>query len=271
MLDLPVEDLGERDYASAYQRQGDVHAQVLAARQSFEAMPDSGQWPHLPGRLLLVEHVPPVITVSNRPNAAAHLLASSQQLERLGVTVAQTDRGGDITYHGPGQLVAYPILDLNVLRLRLHDYLRLLEAVVIDLLATLEVPSQRDPSATGVWVPMHHARAAHDVHAPPAETAKVCAMGVRVRQWVTLHGLALNVTTNLSHFDLIVPCGLAGRAVTSIEREYAARFPAGAPGSFKAMPSLSGIKSLLAETLARHLNAHLDARSLDPRSISPTP
>ncbi len=292
MLDLPVEDLGHLDYAAAYQRQCDTHAHVLAARASFESQPDSTAWPHLPGRLLLVEHHPPVITVSNRPTAPSHLIASAEQLQRLGVTVAATDRGGDITYHGPGQLVAYPILDLNVLRLRLHDYLRLLESVVIDLLASLDIPAHRDAAATGVWVPSPQTSrepifksqtvvtpsqregeggglasvtaamplTAQDATSSLPESAKICAMGVRVRQWVTLHGLALNVTTNLAHFDLIVPCGLAGRAVTSIERDYAARFPGESPGSARPFPTMPHMKSLLATTLAHHLNAHLDAR-----------
>lgn len=271
MLDLPVEDLGHLDYAAAYQRQCDVHAQILGDRASFEAQADARHWPSLPGRLLLVEHDPPVITVSNRPGASNHLIASSEQLQRLGVTVAATDRGGDITYHGPGQLVAYPILDLNVLRLRLHDYLRLLEAVVIDVLAALDIPAQRDAAATGVWVPTQNARGEHDAAATPTHTAKVCAMGVRVRQWVTLHGLALNVTTNLAHFDLIVPCGLAGRAVTSIEREYAVRFSARGATPARAIPSMSHMKSLLASTLARHLNRHLDARMAGAPPTSSTP
>jgi lipoyl(octanoyl) transferase len=151
-----------------------------------------------------------VITVSRRPGARTHLLADEARLAREGVTVAETDRGGDITYHGPGQLVVYPIVDLNRLGLGLHAYMRALEGAVIDLCADLGLDAARDPAATGVWI----------------GPSKLAAMGVRVRRWVTLHGLALNVTTDLSHFDLIVPCGLAGRGVTSIERELGGRCPA---------------------------------------------
>ncbi|MFN7020836.1 MAG: lipoyl(octanoyl) transferase LipB [Phycisphaerales bacterium] len=189
-----VIDLGSADYQSAYQHQLAHHAEVLAAREA--GSPEVG-------RILLVEHVPPVITISRRPGAAAHLLATHDLLARSGVTLAETDRGGDITYHGPGQLVVYPIVDLNLLRLGLHDYMRLLEQAVIDACASFGVATRRDPTATGVWT----------VAEVPA---KLAAMGVRVRKWVTLHGLALNVAPDLAHFGLIVPCGLAGRPVTSL-------------------------------------------------------
>lgn len=159
------------------------------------------------GVILLVEH-PPVITVSQRPDAAGHLLASREALASLGVEVQATDRGGDVTYHGPGQIVLYPVLDLNAFGLRLHDYMRLLEEAVIRTLAGDGLAAERDATATGVWV-------------RPAEgeaLAKIAAMGVRVRRWISLHGLALNVTVNLQHFNLIVPCGLVGRPVTSLDR-----------------------------------------------------
>jgi lipoate-protein ligase B len=165
----------------------------------------------------MLEH-PPVITVSARPGAARHLVADARTLEANGVSVEQTDRGGDITYHGPGQLVVYPILDLNVLGLRLHDYMRLLESAVIDVCRTWGVSAVRDPAATGVWVTRSESdRTPH---------AKVCAMGLRVRKWVSMHGLALNITTDLSHFQLIVPCGLIGRPVTSFREVLAERCPA---------------------------------------------
>jgi len=161
------------------------------------------------GRVLLVEH-DPVITVSRRPGAGNHLLASHDQLKRLSVEVAQTDRGGDITYHGPGQLVAYPILDLNRLNLGLHAYMRLLEQAVIDTCSAWGVVGVRDSAATGVWVSRN------------GSTGKIGAMGVRVKRWVSMHGLSLNVAPDMSHFGLIVPCGLAGRAVTSLAIECAA-------------------------------------------------
>lgn len=194
-------------YDEAYAIQVAHHAEVLAAREA--GVPEIG-------RVLLVEHDPPVITISKRPDAAKHLLATPELLARHGVTLAETDRGGDITYHGPGQLVVYPIVDLNRLRLGLHDYMRLLEQVVIDTCETFKITAERDRSATGVWVQPPD---------PAAPAAKIAAMGVRVRKWVTLHGLALNVTTNLDHFGLIVPCGLVGRPVTSLRREIGLNCP----------------------------------------------
>lgn len=214
---IPVIDLGTLSYESAWAAQREHHAAVLAAR-------DAGV--PVIGRLLFVEHVPPVITVSRRPDARKHLVASAEELAREGVEVRETDRGGDITYHGPGQLVAYPIVDLNTLGLNLHGYMRFLEEVVIRTLARFGVEGHRDPGATGVWVMSRNSpvsEAAHEESSTntrmPPTAAKICAIGVRVRRWVTMHGLALNVSTNLAHFDLIVPCGLAGRGATSLRRE----------------------------------------------------
>lgn len=161
-----------------------------------------------PPTLLLVEH-DPVITVSQRKASQSHLVASPQQLAKLGIDVQPTDRGGDITYHGPGQLVAYPIVRLSDYGLNVGTYVRLLEQVVIETLAALTVIGFREPPNTGVWV----MPAAISSAAAPA---KIAAIGVRVKRNVTLHGLALNVTTDLSHFQAIVPCGLVGRSVTSL-------------------------------------------------------
>ena len=155
------------------------------------------------GELLFVEH-DPVITVTRRAGAAGHVLADDAQLGRLNVEVHETDRGGDVTYHGPGQVVGYPVVDLNRVNCRLHAYLRLLEQTVIDSIGAFGVVGVRDESATGVWVERD------------GVLAKVCAIGVRVRRWVTMHGFALNVDPDLSHFGLIVPCGLHGRPVTSL-------------------------------------------------------
>jgi lipoyl(octanoyl) transferase len=247
-LPIDVIDLGRVPYADAYAEQCRHHERILAARAA-----DAGPL----GAILLLEHEPPVITISRRPGARAHLLASDEQLRLAGVTLAHTDRGGDITYHGPGQLVVYPILDLHRLRIHLHDYMRLLESAVIDACAAFGLAARRDPAATGVWVrpvpPAPPALPSASLPAPAdadatapaaAPPAKVCAMGVRVRRWVTLHGLALNVSTNLDHFSLIVPCGLAGRAVTSLLRELGER-----------CPSMAIVKSTLADSLLRHLAA----------------
>jgi lipoyl(octanoyl) transferase len=202
---LTVIDAGRLSYADGLALQQDHWEEVLASRDADGSV----------GRLLLLEHDPPVITVSRRKTSREHLVATPELLEREGVEVHETDRGGDITYHGPGQLVAYPILDLNKLRLNLHAYLRFLEQIVIDTCADFGVAAHRDVCATGVWVGGDPATQTESCPGP-AGGAKICAMGVRVRRWVTTHGLALNVTTNLDHFKLIVPCGLVGRPVTSL-------------------------------------------------------
>jgi lipoyl(octanoyl) transferase len=229
---LTVRDLGRMPYAEAFSLQKELQRRVIEGR---------GGGAPAPMHLLLLEHDPPVITVTRRPGAAQNLLARPEDLAAAGVEVAPTDRGGDITYHGPGQLVAYAILDLNALGLRPHGYMRLLEQSVIDVLARFGIEAGRDPAATGVW--------AGD---PPA---KVCALGVRIARWVSMHGLALNVTTDLSHFGLIVPCGLAGRGVTSMERLLGER-----------CPSLNEVKRVLAETLSAALERHAAASI---RSASP--
>lgn len=229
-MPVRVIDLGRMDYQRALEQQQDHHAQVLASRESAGAG-DAGPRAEL-GRLLLVEHEP-VITITPKPSASAHLLATPELLARAGVTVAHTDRGGDITYHGPGQLVVYPILDLNAFGLRLHDYMRLLESVVIDALAEFGVLGVRDTSATGVWVARSE---------PPTPEAKICAMGVRIRRWVSLHGLALNVDPDMSHFRLIVPCGLIGRPVTSVRQELGV-----------ACPSMDVVKSVVSRVLVERL------------------
>lgn len=229
---LRAEDLGRIGYSEAYAYQVRCVESLLAAR---EAAVRAGRPLTDPGRVLMLEH-DPVITVSRRPGARAHLIADEARLAREGVTIAETDRGGDITYHGPGQLVVYPILDLNALRLRLHDYMRALEESVIRLCDRLGLHAQREPGATGVWIRT----------APGEEPAKVCAMGVRVTRWVSMHGLALNVNPRMDHFDLIVPCGLIGRRVTSLRALMGDRCPD--------MPS---VKAMLAEALAGVLGTRL--------------
>ncbi len=209
---MTVVDLGEIDYDEALARQRRAQQAVIEARGSGEGAMT----------LFLLEHVPAVITVSRRRGARTHLVAGDEQLRAAGVEVAETDRGGDVTYHGPGQLVAYPILDLNALGLRLHGYMRLLEQIVIDTLAEFGIEGERDPAATGVWVGGSDGATKRR---SDEGARKICAMGVRVSRWVSMHGLALNVTTNLEHFDLIVPCGLARRSVTSMQRELSDRCP----------------------------------------------
>ena len=193
-------DLGVISYAKAYEIQVASHARVVAARQPMDAPFSPAQ---RAGVVYFLEHVPAVVTVSRRIDARRNLLRTPEQLAALGVECVETDRGGDVTWHGPGQIVVYLILDLNRLGLRVNGYLRMLEGAVIETLAHFGVHGERDPGATGVWV----------------GNQKICAMGVKLARWVSMHGIALNVNPNLSQFDLIVPCGLLGRGVTSVDRE----------------------------------------------------
>jgi lipoyl(octanoyl) transferase len=211
-LTLAVRDLGRLAYAPAMQVQVQVHQAVLDGDQ--------------PPTLLLVEH-DPVITVSQRKGSAEHLLASPQQLAQLGIDVQPTNRGGDITYHGPGQLVAYPILPLAPLGLNVGRYMRLLELAVIDTLAAFGIDGIQQPGLTGVWTPAPGSapRSIAGRDGPPNPPAKICALGVRVRRNVAMHGLALNVRVDLTHFATIVPCGLAGRRVTSMHEHLGERTP----------------------------------------------
>jgi lipoyl(octanoyl) transferase len=151
--------------------------------------------------LLLLEH-PPVVTLG-RASKEKHLVASPQFLQSKGVELFEAERGGDVTFHGPGQLVGYPIVDLKRHREDLHWYLRKIEEALIETLADYGIPGERNPAYTGVWT---HGK-------------KIASIGVHARDWVTWHGFALNVTTDLSYFDLIVPCGIDGVVMTSIARE----------------------------------------------------
>lgn len=151
--------------------------------------------------LLLVEH-PPVVTLG-RTAKAAHLTAPAELLAARGVERFEVERGGDITFHGPGQLVGYPIIDLKRHRRDLHWYLRTVEDALIRILAEYDVPGERSAGYTGVWT----------------GGRKIASIGVHARDWVTWHGFALNVTTDLSYFDLIVPCGIPDVVMTSIARE----------------------------------------------------
>lgn len=196
---ITVHDLAHLPYARAYEIQREHHEEILAGRESGS--------PEI-ARVLLVEH-DPVVTVSRRPAAREHLLATPAMLAEHGVDVQQTDRGGDITYHGPGQLVCYPIVDLNRLKLKPVEHVRMLERAIIETLGAFGLETVQDEDATGVWMP--------DGAGLPER--KIAAIGVRVRRWVSLHGLAINVTTNLDHFKLIVPCGLSGRPVTTLHNE----------------------------------------------------
>ena len=187
---LEIVDLGRLPYEAADERQRAIHQQVVRGTR--------------PGAVLTVEHEP-VVTVSRRAAAADHVRADARALAAHGIELAETDRGGDVTYHGPGQLVVYPVIPLAPFRLNVRRYMRLLERAVADALEALGVSTTIEEGRTGVWI-------------PGERPEKVCAIGVRVSRNVTLHGLALNVAPDLGHFDWIVPCGIADRGVTSLAR-----------------------------------------------------
>jgi lipoyl(octanoyl) transferase len=156
----------------------------------------------IPDQLLLLEH-PPVITLGVKTRSdRSHIVASPETLENEGVEVFETGRGGDVTYHGPGQLVGYPIIDLKPDRCDVHQYVRDIEEVMIRAAARFGVTAGRLPGLTGAWV----------------GNEKLAAIGVRIARWITSHGFAFNVNTSLAHFDLIVPCGITDKGVTSLQR-----------------------------------------------------
>jgi len=183
-----VRQLGIVPYAEGLRLQGEL----VAARRA-EQIPDT---------LLLLEH-PHVITLGSSADEA-HVLLGEAERERLGIEIFEVGRGGGVTYHGPGQLVAYPILDLRPLGRDLHEYLRRLEEALIRTASALDVPAWRRDGLTGVWT----------------ARGKLAAVGVRVSsQWISSHGVALNVSSDLSFFEAIVPCGIEGEGVTSLSRE----------------------------------------------------
>lgn len=234
MNHLEVRDLGHLSYTEAYTIQLQTLESLVAERTRL-------------GTILLVEH-PAVITVTRRAGAGAHVLTSPQALAAEGIELVETDRGGDVTYHGPGQLVVYPIVNLNAMNLGIHEYMRTLEEAVIQACAAWGLHTERDHGATGVWVP-----ADASMNRP---AAKICAMGVRVKRWISMHGLALNVSTNLQHFNHIVPCGLVGRPVTSLAQELQER-----------APTFAQAKRLVAEELSKRF-AHAAELAAQKRGAS---
>ena len=189
---LDVRRLGRIDYQAGLDLQKELVEERRAGR--------------IGDTLLLLEH-PPVITLGVKTRLGpTNIVASAEQLEAEGVAVFETGRGGDVTYHGPGQLVGYPIFDLRPDRQDVHRYVRDLEEVLIRGVKTFGIDGGRVAGLTGVWV------------GPPGREDKLAAIGVRISRWITSHGFALNVGTDLSHFDLIVPCGITDRGVTSLER-----------------------------------------------------
>jgi len=200
---LIIKDLGLKDYKETWDYQEDLFAKTVALKVQNKKQ---ATYLPTPNHFLFVEH-PHVFTLGKSGNLD-HLLVSEAVLREKEASFYKINRGGDITYHGPGQIVGYPILDLENFFTDIHKYLRLLEETVILTLAEYGITATRSPGETGVWL---------DVGTPFAR--KICAMGVRASRWVTMHGFALNVNTDLGYFDLMIPCGIKGKAVTSMTAE----------------------------------------------------
>ncbi|MCE2613063.1 lipoyl(octanoyl) transferase LipB [Flavobacteriaceae bacterium D16] len=200
---VTFQELGLRDYKETWDYQENLFQQVLDIkirnrRQGLEE--------RTPNYLLFVEH-PHVYTLGKSGNIE-NLLVAEAELAKKGAKFYKINRGGDITYHGPGQIVGYPILDLDNFFTDIHKYLRLLEEMIILSLAEYGLKGERSEGETGVWL---------DVGTPFAR--KICAMGVRASRWVTMHGFAFNINTDLGYFDHMIPCGIKDKAVTSLNVE----------------------------------------------------
>ncbi len=211
MEQVILEKLGLIDYQKGWDYQEQLCKQnvdvKLAQRKN---LPSPGETRH---HLLLCEH--PLVYTLGKSGDESHLLAKHDTLKELGISYYKINRGGDITHHGPGQLVVYPIFDLEKFFTDIHKYLRYLEEAVIRTLAEYGIVAGRYEGYTGVWLDAE----------TPNKARKICAMGIRCSRWVTMHGLALNVNNDLSFFGNIIPCGIEGKQVTSLERELGRKIP----------------------------------------------
>ncbi|NLN26395.1 MAG: lipoyl(octanoyl) transferase LipB [Bacteroidetes bacterium] len=201
--EVNILNFGLKDYKDTWDIQEDLFSKILEIKSNNRR---TTKIEETPNTLILVEH-PPVYTIGKN-GVKEHLLISEERLKMIGAECYNINRGGDITFHGPGQLVGYPILDLENFFTDIGKYLRTLEEIVICILADYGIKGERSAGETGVWI------------APNTSSArKICALGVRASRWVTMHGFALNVTTDLTYFDYIIPCGIKNKGVTSIAKE----------------------------------------------------
>ena len=200
---LEINDLGLRDYKEIWDYQENLFQKILQIKSKNSK--ENLQY-ETPNFFLFVEH--PHVYTLGKSGHVENLLISEKKLAEINASFYKINRGGDITYHGPGQIVGYPILDLENFFTDIHKYMRLLEEMIILTLAEYGLKAERSKGETGVWL---------DVGTPFAR--KICAMGVRVSRWVTMHGFALNVNTDLGYFDHMIPCGIRGKAVTSLNVE----------------------------------------------------
>ncbi len=206
---VEIRDLGYRDYKESWDYQESLFQDILAVKSANRK---EGASEATSNYFLFVEH--PHVYTLGKSGDMANLLVPEALLKERGAAFYRINRGGDITYHGPGQIVGYPILDLDNFFTDIHKYLRLLEEMVILTLAEYGLKGQRSKGETGVWL---------DTETPFAR--KICAMGVRASRWVTMHGFAMNVNTDLSYFDLMIPCGIRGKGVTSLSAELGRHVP----------------------------------------------
>jgi lipoyl(octanoyl) transferase len=214
---VKFEDLGQMDYQTAWDYQESILQENVRIKSTLRELDLAGEnnfksqisnlQPSTKHTLLFVEH-PPVYTLGKSGNME-NVLISEEMRTKKGIEFFRTNRGGDITFHGPGQIVGYPILDLEKFYTDIGKYLRNIEEVIILTLAEYRIHADRSPGETGVWIDPDN----------KGKERKICAIGVRSSRWITMHGFALNVNTDLNYFNFIVPCGISNKQVTSIEKE----------------------------------------------------
>lgn len=227
-------DLGLIEYQQAWDYQTNLFNSILEIKSKNRVAAENEQQA-TDNYLLFCEH-PHVYTLGKSGNEE-NLLIKKEELSSIGATYHHINRGGDITYHGPGQLVGYPILDLENFFTDIHQYMRLLEEAVIQTLAAFNITAGRIKGLTGVWLNVDD----------PKKQRKICALGVKTSRWVTLHGFALNVNTDLSYFDKMIPCGIQDKSVTSMQKE------------LNAVVDMNNVKGILREKLAELFRMNLSA------------
>ena len=226
---INVYDLGVLDYKTALNFQEKKLQEIIDIKRTNR---NKGSSIETPNYFLFVEH-PPVITLG-KSGQEKNLLLTKEELERKKIQYFNTNRGGDITFHGYGQIVGYPVIDLENFYTDINRYLRTLEEIVISTLNFYKISSQRSSGETGVWL---------EPNSP--NSRKICAIGVKTSRWVTMHGFALNVDTDLRYYDYIIPCGIRGKGITSINKEV------------KKIVSINEVKEKLLENLKKTFHANL--------------
>lgn len=203
---VKVIDWGQIDYKTAWEKQTNIFQKIIDIKVRNRKVSDSEKMP-TPNYLIICEHNN-VFTLGKSGNVN-HLLISEEQLKLEEIAYYPINRGGDITYHGPGQLTIYPILDLDNFFTDIHRYLRFLETCVIDVLSLYNIKAGRIEGLTGVWLDVDK----------PHKARKICAFGIKASRWVTMHGLAFNINTDINYYNYIIPCGINDKKVTSLQKE----------------------------------------------------